>query len=145
MKEANELGRCGCGKDLAQHSHEDFKACALRFGGTITEDGGGYIFLQSVAPERPESRAEFMASECCICNSIRRTEKQPLPTEQPPPSVDPFLSAARSEGFKSEFYPLPKPPRCRKFEPGTKASKVGLHCVELVPVAEPEQQISPHP
>ena len=70
MKEANELGRCGCGKDLAQHSHEDFKACALRFGGTITEDGGGYIFLQSVAPERPESRAEFMASECCICNRI---------------------------------------------------------------------------
>jgi len=41
---------------------------------------------------------------------IRRAKMPPPPL----PSVDPFLSAARSEGFKSEFYPLPKPPRCVK-------------------------------
>jgi len=47
---------------------------------------------------------------------IRRAKMPPPPL----PSVDPFLSAARSEGFKSEFYPLPKPPRCIKLGRGQK-------------------------
>jgi hypothetical protein len=55
---------CGCGKLLSQHSQEDLRTCAL------TEEGVGYVVLQSVGPERAEFRAEFMASECSVCNRI---------------------------------------------------------------------------
>lgn len=71
MKEGKEgLGRCGCGKDLSLHSREGFKACALRFGGEITEDGVGYVVLENVGTDGVASRAEFMASEYSICNRI---------------------------------------------------------------------------
>lgn len=67
MKEG--LGRCGCGKDFSQHSQEDFKACAVRFGGEIYEDGVGYVVLEN-RNDGSAARPNFMTLECPICNRI---------------------------------------------------------------------------